>query len=477
MSVTYYIDSVNGLSSNDGLTWQTALNNIKDLYETSKLSTNTTHYVYLAEGAYEVVQAFLDSAPAKSEVNIIGKGSKTRLYQNGAYGSNVLCGVSSLTAKFIRLIYDMSKCPSSTNTNFFRCSLEFHNCVITNVPGASFGLWLPYESNLIFDQCIQTNKAGAIRTDQYPKLVSVTNSYGGFASGYGTSNSTWDKGNNVLTDTVSLDDTYRITDLSVSDTIGVYAGVYTWELQLITLALIKNIYSTKVDKLEWEFTAGVANLYDIYRNGVKIKSVSNTNFLDEGLSPETDYDYVIKSKSTLPGNDYESLISSNKISFTTPQSGFRLKLNEATEDYELTLEPSVCFDSADVDYDFYTAPGNIKVKSYVLNRTIGGQESNLGCVELINSFEESHTINLRIFKDSKEVVLKNGVLVFEDANTIENCTKFYFSFDGVTFVNYYPLEFNMDALSKKLIYFKVVPQTLVAESSRIQFKTRYWKIS
>lgn len=54
--------------------------------------------------------------------------------------------------------------------------------------------------------------------------------YGGFESGWGTSDEDWlDATCNYITSTPQVDSEYRITDSNCTEEYGVYYGEYAWE--------------------------------------------------------------------------------------------------------------------------------------------------------------------------------------------------------------------------------------------------------
>ena len=90
----------------------------------------------------------------------------------------------------------------------------------------------------------------------------MTNCYGGYSSGYGTNNSSWDYHTNYITYSPSVNSTtYRITDsesvLKNEGTgtnpdgtvanLGVYGGTYSWDLEDDIFYIIELKNKTKVD--------------------------------------------------------------------------------------------------------------------------------------------------------------------------------------------------------------------------------------
>ena len=88
-----------------------------------------------------------------------------------------------------------------------------------------------------------TNSSQMFRTTE--GTIKLTNCYGGFSSGYSTSNSNWDYQTNTITSNPQVDtNTYRITDVDETwknngtgenadggtANRGVYGGAYSWDI-------------------------------------------------------------------------------------------------------------------------------------------------------------------------------------------------------------------------------------------------------
>jgi hypothetical protein len=227
--ITYYIDSVLGSDTNDGLTITTAFKTLQHYIDSITLTNDTT--IYLMSGTYTCNSAIITKIPANVSLIIIGKGIYTTLKPTTNLGSSSTAGIIGAVLSFRKLILDMTNM-GGTNVQYMKTNFYLDNVALINIPSSTYALFLPATSTTIFTfrNCIGLGNYDALLSAQYNKSnFKLYNCYGRFVAGYNTTIANLDGGNNVFTNTPIVDNKYKITDsLVTSSTIGLYSGTNSW---------------------------------------------------------------------------------------------------------------------------------------------------------------------------------------------------------------------------------------------------------
>lgn len=183
-----------------------------------------------------------------------------------------------------------------------------------------------------------------------------------------------------------------------------------------------------------------------------------TDHLDNTLQELHTYYYRIKSQI-----NQTTIVYTDIISFSTPDVGYRYKLNSDGITYTLELTEGLSFDDPTVDYDFYTTPDKIHIRPLNLGSVIGGRVSNGFAFEVINSYQSlDYAIKLKAFSDLGFAESRGtyGLLLdgpTNDGNDDDHRTAIDIS-DNPSFENLtYPLEFNLAHGQKKIAYVRMHP--------------------
>lgn len=223
-----YIDAING---DDTLGDGTESKPYKTLQNIENVVVQGFSYnINLNDGSYEFTNSLL-SLNANKEISIIGKGKNTEIS-----ATKVSSNTRGYTLKFCKLVWNAN----STVTNVFSTWLdvEFHNVVFYNMASNANDYFLPNDHGATdytvamytFDHCtLPTYALNTVTVCQGGKFKFINN-YGGFASGWGTSDENWlDTTCNYITSNPKVDSEYRIIDSNCTEEYGVYYGEFAWK--------------------------------------------------------------------------------------------------------------------------------------------------------------------------------------------------------------------------------------------------------
>ena len=157
---------------------------------------------------------------------------------------------------------------------------------------------------------------------------------------------------------------------------------------------------------------------------------------------------------------YQTPLVVNSVLVPVPNSGYTNMLtDEINIIYTLKLADGLCFDDANVDYNFYTTPDKIKIRPLDLGTIIGGRSQSIFVVEIINSYASNNfEVTLRSMTTDKVVAeekISYGLLY--DSSDPLGRTKVELSTDPTMAVNSYPLVFNLNAGQRKIVYIRITP--------------------
>jgi hypothetical protein len=172
---------------------------------------------------------------------------------------------------------------------------------------------------------------------------------------------------------------------------------------------------------------------------------------------------------------------------TIPVIGFRYSLVNSSseifnEAYKLRLAQGIGFDDAEVDYDLYTTPDRIQLRSLDLGEIIGGRFSNEYYYEVVNGYVQNYTISLKAgmgagetktSPDGTHALLPDTADDYDKTRVFMHTVTTYDSNgDEVIGLNstatVYPLVFTLPAEGKVKVSLKVLPTINTAGATSFQ---------
>lgn len=235
-----YIDSANGNDTTGDGTKSNPYKTLNKISANGIVVNNYSYGIILNSGSYELTNKIFELTNNKS-INIIGNRQNTILnVSNGIY-ANSHGGSKAYDVNIYRLVwYGVAK----TNAVDILTPLNLYN-VVFKFDSTSFSYsYFNSQNTYVFTNCtMPTNSSSMFRTTE--GTIKLTNCYGGFSSGYSTSNSNWDYQTNTITSNPQVDTTtYRITDVDEAwknngtgqnadggtANRGVYGGAYSWDI-------------------------------------------------------------------------------------------------------------------------------------------------------------------------------------------------------------------------------------------------------
>jgi hypothetical protein len=179
------------------------------------------------------------------------------------------------------------------------------------------------------------------------------------------------------------------------------------------------------------------------------------SYTDNSVSFGTYY-YRLKFKL----NDNETKIPVNSVYAPVPESGYRNVLTDPINIiYTLELSEGLSFDDVSVDYNFYTTPDRIVMRSLDMGTMIGGRTQSIFGVEIINSYDSIG------FEVTLRGVTLDGLIaeefetygrLYDNLDEIGR-TKLELSLTGGVFMPQYPLTFTLNAGQRQIIYIRITP--------------------
>jgi len=190
---------------------------------------------------------------------------------------------------------------------------------------------------------------------------------------------------------------------------------------------------------------------EILKDSLDVAVVLISN--DPGTTPEIN-------TITFNREQFQEILNTDSISIPVPNPGFRNTLTDPVNiTYTLSIADGIAFDDKDVDYNFYTTPDRIHLRPLDMGVFIGGRNQNIYGVEVINGYMDKkfHIILTGMTSDKKEAEIKDNFGLLYDSDTEDGRTKFELSnVEDMSVINY-PLEFNLNAGEKKIVYLRITP--------------------
>lgn len=237
-----YIDAVNGDDTSGDGTRTNPYKTLVKIAENGIIINNFTYGIILNSGTYELTNKIFELTNNRS-INIIGNRQNTILRSVGIY-ANSGGGSKNYDLNIYRLVWRGE--PNQPNSINAKTSMNLYNVAFSFKSAAfSYSYFCPAENaSYTFNNCtLPYSSSSMMRTTG--GSIKVTNGYGGFSSGYSTSNSNWDYQTNTITSNPQVDTTtYRITDVDEAwknngtgenadggtANRGVYGGAYSWDI-------------------------------------------------------------------------------------------------------------------------------------------------------------------------------------------------------------------------------------------------------
>ena len=238
-----YIDSTNGNDTTGNGTKEKPYSTLDKIAESRIIEKGKSYGVVLKNGEYELTEKIFN-LDYDGEINIIGNRQNTILKVKEIY-SNYSGGKGGYNVNFYRLIWDGNNC-NNPNVIMPKTEMNLYNIAFKNIASNGYSYFDPivgaYKIN---NSTLPNNPSCMLRTAEEP--IKLTNCYGGFTSGYSTTDNTWNYKTNYITSTPKVDNTtYKITDDESKwknvgtgmnpdgsqANLGVYGGEYSWDYDI-----------------------------------------------------------------------------------------------------------------------------------------------------------------------------------------------------------------------------------------------------
>ena len=238
-----YIDSASGNDTTGDGTKEKPYSTLDKIAESGIIEKGKSYGVVLKSGEYQLTEKIFN-LDYDGEINIIGDRQNTILKVKEIY-SNYSGGKSGYNVNFYRLIWDGNNC-NNPNVIAPKTEMNLYNIAFKNIASNGYSYFFPtVEVYKINNSTLPNNPSKMLRTYNGP--IQLTNCYGGFTSGYNTTDDTWNYKTNYITSTPKVDNTiYEITDDESKwenvgtgtnpdgsqANLGVYGGEYSWEYDI-----------------------------------------------------------------------------------------------------------------------------------------------------------------------------------------------------------------------------------------------------
>ena len=243
-STNIYVDEQNGNDETGDGSKDNPYMTLDKVVESGIIEKNYKCNIILGNGNYELKEN-LFNLDYDGEIKIIGQKQNTILKVNGIY-SNKGGGKIDYSVNFYRLIWDGNNYNNNNIINTYT-NISFYNVSFINIVTDG---WTSYfcpdyqgKTQYTLNNCVLGQNVKAVLRTTWG-TIQLTNCYGGFTSGYSTSDSSWNYKTNYITSTPKVDSTtYQITDDDAvwknvgtgtnpdgsQASLGVYGGEYSWE--------------------------------------------------------------------------------------------------------------------------------------------------------------------------------------------------------------------------------------------------------
>ena len=249
-------------------------------------------------------------------------------------------------------------------------------------------------------------------------------------------------------------------------------------------------------EIKYLFSNDNKNTWKVYRNGAWVTTTLDNINIDgmtkeevealasdewDGILYETlDVAIMLSSTSisvspevdqiTFDYDQTPSPVISNDINIPVPEVGFRFVL-QPDDTYELKIAEGLAFDDPEVDYNFYTSPDGVILRSLNMGQLVGGTSSLIHAVEVINGFDNmDFTVTLRVSQSGIWCENDEEFAYLNDASEKHLKTRIGLSLTMDPFNAEYPLVFDLPRDSKRLVYIKMYPTFTKAVLSNFQVR-------
>ena len=241
-----YIDSTNGNDTTGNGTKEKPYSTLDKIAESRIIEKGKSYGVILKSGKYELTEKIFN-LDYDGEINIIGNRQNTILKVKEIY-SNYSGGKGGYNVNFYRLIWDGNNC-NNPNVIMPKTEMNLYNIAFKNIASNGYSYFISQTDRnggfKIENSTLPNNPSCMLRTAE--GSIKLTNCYGGYTSGYGTTDDTWNYKTNYITSTPKVDNTiYEITDDESKwenvgtgtnpdgsqANLGVYGGEYSWEYDI-----------------------------------------------------------------------------------------------------------------------------------------------------------------------------------------------------------------------------------------------------
>ena len=240
-----YIDSASGNDTTGDGSNNKPYSTLDKIAESGIIEKGKSYGVVLKNGEYELTERIFN-LDYDREINIIGNKQKTILKVNGIY-SNQGGGKDGYSVNFYRLIWDGNNC-NNFNVIIPKTEMNLYNVAFKNIASNGYSYFDPITgtSYKINNSVLPNNPSCMLRTAD-GGTIQLTNCYGGYTSGWHTTDDTWNYKTNYITSTPKVDSTtYKITDDESKwknvgtgtnpdgsqANLGVYGGEYSWDYDI-----------------------------------------------------------------------------------------------------------------------------------------------------------------------------------------------------------------------------------------------------
>ena len=237
-----YIDSTNGNDTTGDGTKEKPYSTLDKIAESGIIEKGKSYGVVLKNGEYQLTEKIFN-LDYDGEINIIGNKQETIINVKSIF-PNYSGGKTGYKINLYRLVWNATI--AETNAIFPKIEMNFYNIAIkTEFNVANVSYFMTYKK-LNFYNCILTQEVKKFLRTTHGE-IQLTNCYGGFTSGYNTTDDTWNYKTNYITLTPKVDNTtYKITDDEnkwknvgtgtnpdgSQANLGVYGGEYSWDYDI-----------------------------------------------------------------------------------------------------------------------------------------------------------------------------------------------------------------------------------------------------
>ncbi len=236
-----YIDSNTGDDTTGDGTSSNPYKTLAKIATAGIVQNDYTYGIILNSGTYDLTSSIFTLTNNKS-INIIGNREKTILNVGELYANNS-GGSTQYDVNLYRLIWHGTS--KANNTISLKTKMDLYNVVFNlDYKNHEYSYFSSNNEYEFYNCTLPDNTSKLLRTTG--GTLKLTNCYGGFSSGYGTNENSWNYQTNTITKTPQVDSsTYRITDSDETwksngtglnpdnsqANRGVYGGTYSWDVK------------------------------------------------------------------------------------------------------------------------------------------------------------------------------------------------------------------------------------------------------